>query len=103
MTVAGSDVEAATLGWFEELGYTALYGPTLLPQESTSPERANEGHIVLIGRLRAALAKLNPTVPTDALEEAIRKLTRIDTPSLIENNHRFHRLLVEGVEVNSYQ
>ena len=99
MRFAESDVEDAALSWFEDLGYTALYGPTLLPDESSSPERANESEIILIGRLRAALAKINPRVPSEALEDAIRKLVRTETPSLIENNRRFHRMLNDGIDV----
>ena len=50
-------------------------------------------------RLRQALQRLNPQVPADALEEAFRKLTRPDSPSLVANNHVVHKYLVEGVPV----
>jgi type I restriction enzyme R subunit len=62
-------------------------------------EREHYGQVVLEGRLRDALARLNPQVPPDALEEAFRKLTRPDSPSLVGNNHAFHRMLVEGIPV----
>ncbi len=54
---------------------------------------------MLEGRLRQALARLNPDLPPDALEDAFRKLTRADAPSLIERNRAVHRMLVEGVTV----
>jgi type I restriction enzyme R subunit len=38
-------------------------------------------------------------VPADALEDAFRKLTRPDSPSLVANNHVIHKYLVEGVPV----
>ena len=50
-------------------------------------------------RLRDALARLNPDLPADALEDAFRKLTRVDAPSLVERNRAVHRMLVEGVTV----
>ena len=55
--------------------------------------------MVLEGRLRQALARLNKELPADALEDAFRKLTRTDAPSLLERNRAVHRMLVEGVTV----
>ena len=57
--------------------------------------------MVLVDRLRAALARINPHVPADALDEALRRLLNVghDTPNLIENNRRWHQLLVDGVDV----
>ena len=49
--------------------------------------------------MRQVLQQLNPQVPADALEEAFRKLARPDSPSLIANNHVFHKYLVEEVPV----
>ena len=62
-------------------------------------ERENYGQVVIERRLRQALQRLNPAVPSDALEEAFRKLTRPDSPSLVANNHVVHKYLVEGVPV----
>jgi type I restriction enzyme R subunit len=38
--------------------------------------------VVLAGRLRQALVRLNPELPPEALEDAYRKLTQADAPSL---------------------
>ena len=54
---------------------------------------------MLAGRLRAALARLNPELPAAAQDDAFRKLTRPDKPTLVANNHALHRLLVDGVTV----
>ncbi len=51
------------------------------------------------GRLRQALVRLNPELPPEALEDAYRKLTKSDVPSLIERNRAVHRMLVDGVTV----
>jgi type I restriction enzyme R subunit len=95
-----SVVEDATLDWFAELGYTVAHGPDLAPGEGAS-ERATYGDVVLVDRLRAALARINPHVPADALDEALRRLLNVghETPNLIENNRRWHQLLVDGVDV----
>ena len=54
---------------------------------------------VLEGRLRQALVRLNPDLPADALEDAYRRLTRTDAPSLLESNRVVHRMLMDGVTV----
>jgi type I restriction enzyme, R subunit len=93
-----SHVEDAALAWFGELGYTVLHGPDIAPGEPLA-ERETYGQVVLAARLRRKLADLNPHIPADALDEAARKLTRPASSSLINNNRLFHRMLVDGVEV----
>lgn len=93
-----SDIEQAALAWLEALGYTILSGPEIAPGELAA-EREDYGQVVLESRLRQALQRLNPQVPADALEEAFRKLTRPDLPTLVANNHLIHQYLVDGVSV----
>src|SRR6266851_6954985 len=93
-----SVVEEAALEWFSALGYALLAGSTIAPGEPAA-ERASYDRVVLEGRLRAALRKLNPNVPDAALDEAFRKLTLISSPHLIDANHELHSYLVNGVSV----
>lgn len=93
-----SIVEQAALAWLESLGYIILSGPEIAPG-SGAAERDHYGQVILERRLGQALERLNPQVPADALEEAFRKLTRPDLPSLVANNHLVHKYLVEGVPV----
>ncbi len=93
-----SVVEQAALAWLESIGYQILSGPEIAPGELQA-ERDNYGQVVLERRLRQMLQRLNPKIPSDALEEAFRKLTRPDSPSLVANNHALHRILVEGIAV----
>ncbi|MDD4540208.1 MAG: type I restriction endonuclease subunit R, partial [Lentisphaeria bacterium] len=93
-----SIVEQATLAWLEALGYQILSGPDIAPGEIAA-ERENYGQVVLERRLRQALQRLNRQVPSDALDEAFRKLTRPASPSLVANNHVVHKYLVDGVPV----
>jgi type I restriction enzyme R subunit len=97
-----SIVEEAALAWLESLGYTIMHGPDIAPGEPFA-ERDDYGQVVLEGRLRQALQRLNPQAPPDALDEAFRRLTRLDSPSLVANNHAIHRYLVEGVPVEIQQ
>ncbi len=69
--VTESTAESATRSWFAGLGYETLYGPDVGPDEpSALRERWDE--VVLLPRLRPALERINPDVPPEAIEEAIR-------------------------------
>lgn len=98
MTLNESIVEDAALEWFGELGYALGHGPELAPGEPAA-ERDSFGEVVLTGRLREAIARLNPSIPGEAREEALRKVVRIGTPSLVQTNREFQRLLRDGVPV----
>ncbi|WP_058555959.1 type I restriction endonuclease subunit R [Thiohalocapsa sp. ML1] len=96
--LAESHVEAATLAWLAELGYSTAHGPDLSP-DGAAPERASYADVVLVGRLRAALARINPHLPAATLEEVVKKVQQTELPDLVQENRRLHRLLVEGVDV----
>ncbi len=96
--ITEADLEAAALAWLGELGYTWQYGPDIAPGEPAA-ERTSYRQVVLEGRLRAALARLNPGLPAAALDEAARLVLRRAAPTLIAQNHALHRLLVAGVTV----
>jgi type I restriction enzyme R subunit len=100
MTLNEETVELATLEWFAELGYTTTHAPDTIDPETPTAERDEYGQVALLGRLRESLARINPGIPISALDDAIRKATRTETTDPIQNNHRFHRLLVEGVDVS---
>jgi type I restriction enzyme R subunit len=93
-----STVEEVALEWLADQGYTVAHGLDLLPGGS-SPERADYAQVVLEGRLREALARLNPNLPPTAQEDALRKLTRPEGPTLVARNHALHRMLADGVTV----
>ena len=54
---------------------------------------------MLHGRLQFALARLNPDLPDDALDDALRRLTRPAGATLAARNRDFHRMVVAGVTV----
>ena len=91
-------VEEAGLEWFRDLGYETRFGTEIAP-DGPRPERANFGEVLLRGRLRAALARLNPQLPETAREEALARFQQVETPSLVEENRRLHRMIVDGLDV----
>jgi type I restriction enzyme, R subunit len=93
-----SMIEQAALAWLKRLGWTVKHGPEIAPGELAA-ERSDFGQVVLAQRLRDALTQLNPTLPAEALNDAFRKLTRPEGPTLESRNRAFHRLLVDGVTV----
>ncbi len=97
-TLSESDVETAALEWLAALGWQTAHGPDIAPG-TPGAERDNYGQVVLEGRLRAALARLNPSLPASALLDALRKLTRPEGAALEARNRDFHRMLVSGVTV----
>ena len=98
MSLNESIVEDATLEWFGALGYAVEHGPQLAPGEPAA-ERDSFSDVVLVGRLREAIRRLNPAIPEEAREEALRKVLRVGTPALVQTNRAFHRMLRDGVPV----
>ncbi len=98
MSLNESIVEDAALAWFGELGYAIAHGPELAPGEAAA-ERDSFAEVVLLGRLRDAIRRLNPSIPEEAREDALRKVLRVGTPSLTQTNRAFHRMLRDGVPV----
>ncbi len=97
-----SDIEEATLEWFTDLGYTVSHGPDIAP-DNPNAERSNYKEVVLTNRLRDAVARLNPNIPAEAQQEAIRKILNPDSPALVQNNRAFHLMLIDGIEVEYRQ
>ena len=98
MSLNESIVEEAALEWFGELGYAVGHGPHMAPGEPAA-ERDSFGEVVLVGRLREAIRRLNPAIPDEARDEALRKVLRVGTPSLTQTNRAFHKMLRDGVDV----
>ncbi|MFA6531246.1 MAG: type I restriction endonuclease subunit R [Patescibacteria group bacterium] len=100
MKYTESDLEQAAIEWFQGLGYGYAFGPDIEPG-SEKPERENFSDVVLVGRLRAAIAKINPAIPFEAQEEAAKKILNVthESSRITSNNKLFHQYLVNGVDV----
>ncbi len=97
-TLTESTVEAAALEWLEAVGWQVAHGPDIAP-DTPGAERADYGQVVLEGRLRQALARLNPSLPASAQADALRRLSHPEGATLEARNRAFHRMLVNGVNV----
>jgi len=62
-------------------------------------ERGDVTGVVLMGRLSTELRRLNPTLPSNTIEEVARIVSRPPHPTLIQNNRWFHSLLADGVAI----
>ena len=95
---AESDFEEAVLSYFEDIGWTSIYGPSVGPSGATR-ERATFGEPLLAGRLRDAVAGLNPALNQDAIERVIAVARRPESGDVVRENFRWHRMLRDGVPI----
>lgn len=80
----------------ENLDYEHLYGPDV-------PRTTTEYHDVFLPDiLPDALERINPTLPRQAINEAVLKINDIDSGSLQQRNEAFHEYLQSGVEVRFF-
>jgi type I restriction enzyme, R subunit len=91
-------LEQEALGWLGEVGYTHRHGPDIA-HDGVDPQRAGYRDVVLRGRLRQAIARLNPTVPSAARDDALQRVLDLGVMAQLSANRVFHRLLVGGVPV----
>jgi type I restriction enzyme, R subunit len=95
------NIEQMLLEQLQSLGYTHLTDAIVSP-DGTQPEREAYSDTILTQRLRAALDRLNPTIPATARDDAFKKLIATEKPNLIEENRRLHQALVTGIDVEFY-
>ncbi|MCC5825468.1 type I restriction endonuclease subunit R [Alkalimonas sp.] len=91
-------LEQEVLEWLNEVGYTPVNGYDIAP-DGPAAERANYMQPLLLERLKAAIARLNPTIPLVAQDDALAQLKELGIPALLSANRRFHNLLLSGVPV----
>lgn len=91
-------LETDTLSWLAKLGYVHRHGADITP-DSATPERSDYLHVLLRGRLGAAIQKLNPSIRASAGDDALAQVLDLGTPALLSANRVVHKLLVCGVPV----
>ncbi|MCP4745816.1 MAG: type I restriction endonuclease subunit R [Desulfobacteraceae bacterium] len=96
--ITESAIEKFTIELLEKSGYEYIYAPLIAPDGET-PERDSFEDVLLLDRLRSAVGRINPDVPVDARQDAVKQLQRLNSPELITNNETFHRMLTEGIKV----
>lgn len=98
VTFAESDLEEALLAWLREMNWDYVPGPVLSPG-GQAPERASYADVILMKRIHAALIKLNPRLPSEAIDDAVRKIAALPGSTTLAQNHSFHKMLTDGISV----
>lgn len=91
-------VEQVAIELLESAEFSYVYGPTIAP-DGESPERSRFDDVLLVGRLKNAIEKINHDVPQEAKDQALRQVLNLPSQNVIDNNEEFHKLLTEGIEV----
>jgi len=99
--ISEAEVEGLLLGQLRSLGYAVAFETDIGP-DGKAPEREAFADVLLLKRLTAAIERLNPAIPAEARSDALRKIVATEKPSLVEENRRLHKLMVEGVDVEFY-
>jgi len=97
-----SDLEEAILQWLsEDLGYRVAFGPDLAC-DGEHPERKSYEDIILTGRCRSALERINPTIPSEAITDALEIIAAVPwlPGGLMVANRQLHHWLTDGVDIS---
>ncbi|WP_421724784.1 type I restriction endonuclease subunit R [Bauldia sp.] len=97
-----AELEEHALQLFRELGY-ATSSDAVIGPDGSAPERESYGDTLLNKRLITAIERLNPEIPLEARDDAIRSVVGSQFQTLIEENRRLHHLMVTGIEVEYYE
>jgi type I restriction enzyme R subunit len=95
------DIELNALDEFTALGWETCFGPDISKgcADDSKRERDEFDQIFLERRLRTALARLNPGVAGELIDEAVLRLGKAESQNLMRENLRVHRLITEGCPV----
>lgn len=94
-------VEQPAIGLFAALGWQPVSAMEETFGAGGTLGRETKGEAVLVERLRAALCKFNPTLPPEAISNAVDELTRDRSAMSLEAaNHEVYGMLKEGITVS---
>lgn len=88
-----ADYENSIVELFCNMGYRYVYGPDI-ERDFNSPLYEEE--------LDAALRRLNPTMPEDAIADALYKLKNFENAELVQKNAVFMDYIQHGIEVRYF-
>ena len=88
-----ADYENSIIELFQNMGYRHVYGPDI-ERDFTSPLYEDE--------LTDALYRLNPSMPDDAIADALFKLKNFENAELVQKNSVFMDYIQHGVEVRYF-
>ena len=91
-TLYESDIEEHTIALLQQQGYEYI------SFEQQEAERKGASDIILHDRLKNAIYKLNPKLPENVREQALREVVALSGQNLIESNEKFYEMLIEGIK-----
>ena len=98
MSITEALVERAVLDLLQELGWR-YEDPADIAPDGPDKRRTSNGEVILPGLLEEAARRINPHIPQEVLLPALKQVQVTETPSLIAENRRIHRMLVAGIDV----
>jgi type I restriction enzyme R subunit len=98
--ITENEIELYTIELLEKLGFEYVYAPSIAP-DSETPMRASFEDVILKEKLLSSLIAINPTLDYALIEDAIKQIGRIKSSELLTDNETFHKLLTEGVKVET--
>lgn len=90
--------EQPVIEWLKEMGYDYEFGPDLAPGQILG-EREDFREVVLAGRLKRSIRRLNPDLPETAIDDVARSIIKVEHPNLEIANKEAYKLLTEGVKI----
>ena len=96
--ITEDQLEQECLSWFREIGYQVKHGIEIAP-EASQAERSDFRQVILQSRLRDALYKLNPNVPSHAIDAAVIQIANPNIPGLMAANRQLHKWMTQGYPV----
>lgn len=97
------DLEQWTLAQLGELGFGHLHGAQLAPDAEDAP-RESYHEVALLPRLEAAIRRLNPELPREAVQSVLNRVRDTEfAGDLMSENRRLHGLMVFGVPVTWFE
>lgn len=88
-----ADYENSIIELFQNMGYHHIYGPDI-ERDFNSPLYDDE--------LTEALYRLNPSMPEDAIKDALFKLKNFENADLVQKNAVFMDYIQHGIEVRYF-
>lgn len=88
--------ETLALEALAEVGWEPLPGTSIAPGTG---ERESWAELILPGRLRDAVARLNPQLPPAQVDEAVTQVLNARSRDALTENMRLHEWMVKGIRV----
>lgn len=91
--------EQPVIDWLRELGYETLFSPDIAPGGAFM-ERGDYHEVVLEGRLRRALKRINPNISDSGLDEVAKRIIKYEHPDIELGNKEMYEMLTRGIKVD---